>query len=71
MAIQEVINSINNSVKDKYEKIHKDINGNPISTAEVINILQSIKKDNEDDEGYSYLNEDEYMSLGDIEDMMR
>lgn len=70
MTIQEVINSLDNSVKDKSEKIHKDINGNPISTTEVINILQSIQKDNEDDEDYSYLNEDEYMSLGDIEDMM-
>lgn len=70
MAIQEVINSLNNSVKDKSEKTHKDINGNLISTTEVINSLQSIQKDNEDDEDYSYLNEDEYMSLGDIEDMM-
>lgn len=70
MATQEVINSLNNSVKDKFEKIHKDINGNLISTTEVINSLQSIQKDNEDDEDYSYLNEDEYMSLGDIEDMM-
>ena len=36
-----------------------------------MNILQSIQKDNkEDDEDYSYLNEDEYMSLGDIEDIV-
>ena len=70
MTIQEVINSLNNSVKYKSEKIRKDINGNLISTTEVINSLQSIQKDNEDDEDYSYLNDDEYMSLGDIEDMM-
>ena len=36
----------------------------------MIKILQSIQKDNEDDEDYSYLDEDEYMSLGEIEDMM-
>lgn len=70
MKIQKVINTINNSVKDKSEKIHKDINGNPISTTEVINILRSIQKDNDDDEDYSYLDDDEYMSLGEIEDMM-
>lgn len=36
-----------------------------------MNILQSIQKDNkEDDEDYSYLNEDEYMSLDDIEDIV-
>lgn len=70
MTVQELIDALN-KVKDKSEKIYKDINGNSISTTEMINILQSVQKDNEeDDEDYSYLNEDEYMSLGDIEDMM-
>lgn len=57
-------------VEHKVGEVFEDINGNPISTTEVINIFKSIQKDNGDDEDYSYLNEDEYMSLGDIEDMM-
>ena len=69
MRVQEVINNIS-KIKDKSEKIFKDINGNPISSSEMIKILRSIQKDNEDDEDYSYLDEDEYMSLGEIEDMM-
>ena len=36
----------------------------------MIKILRSIQKDNEDDEDYSYLDEDEYMSLDEIEDMV-
>lgn len=66
MRVQEVINNIS-KIKDKS---FKDINGNPISSSEMIKILRSIQKDNEDDEDYSYLDEDEYMSLGEIEDMM-
>ena len=66
MRVQEVINNIS-KIKNKSEKIHKDINGNLISSSEMINILRSIQKDNED---YLYLDEDEYMSLGEIEDMM-
>ena len=69
MRVQEVIDNIS-KIKAKSEKIHKDINGNPISSSEMIKILRSIQKDNEDDEDYSYLDEDEYMSLGEIEDMM-
>ena len=70
MIVQELIDTLN-KVKDKSKIIHKDINGNPISTTEAINILQSVQKDNEEDyEDYSYLNEDEYMSLGDIEDIV-
>ena len=69
MTVQELINALN-KVKDKSKIIHKDINGNPISTTEAINILQSVQKDNEDDEDYSYLDEDEYMSLDEIEDMV-
>lgn len=71
MTVQEVINNISN-VKDKSEKIHKDINGNPISTDEMIKILRGIQRDNgeDEDENYSYLDEDEYMSLGEIEDLM-
>ena len=69
MRVQEVINNIS-KIKAKSEKIHKDINGNPTSSSEMIKILRSIQKDNEDDEDYSYLDEDEYMSLGEIEDMM-
>ena len=69
MRVQEVINNIS-KIKDKSEKIHKDINGNPISSSEMIKILRSIQKDNEYDEDYSYRDEDEYMSLGEIEDMM-
>ena len=68
MRVQEVINNIS-KIKDKSEKIHKDINGNPISSSEMIKILRSIQKDNED-EDYSYLDEDEYMSLDEIEDMV-
>ena len=67
MRVQEVINN-NSKIKDKTEKIHKDINENPISSSEMIKILRSIQKDNEDDEDYSYLDEDEYMSLDEIED---
>lgn len=69
MRVQEVIDNIS-KIKDKSEKIHKDINGNPISSSEMIKILRSIQKDNEDDEDYSYLDEDEYMSLDEIEDMV-
>ena len=69
MRVQEVINDIS-KIKDKSEKIHEDINENPISSSEMIKILQSIQKDNEDDEDYSYLDEDEYMSLDEIEDMV-
>lgn len=71
MKVQEVINNISN-VKDKTEKICKDINGNPISTEEMIKILRSIQKDNgeDEDENYSYLDEVEYLSLGEIQDMM-
>ena len=69
MRVQEVINNIS-KIKDKSEKIFKDINGNPISSSEMIKILRSIQKDNEDDEDYSYLDEDEYMSLDEIEDMV-
>ena len=54
MRVQEVINNIS-KIKDKSEKIHKDINENPISSSEMIKILRSIQKDNEDDEDYSYL----------------
>ena len=58
MRVQEVIDSVNNSVKDKSEKIGKDINGNPISTAEMIKILRGIQKDNGEDfeDDYSYFN---------------
>ena len=69
MKVQEVINNISN-VKDKTEKIYKDINGNPISTEEMIKILRGIQRDNGEDEDESYLYEDEYMSLGEIQDMM-
>ena len=58
MRVQEVIDSVNNSVKDKSEKIGKDINGNPISAAEMIKILRGIQKDNGEDfeDNYSYFN---------------
>ena len=58
MRVQEVIDSVNNSVKDKSEKIGKDINGNPIRTAEMIKILRGIQKDNGEDfeDDYSYFN---------------
>lgn len=69
MTVQEVIDNISN-VNDKSEKVYKDINGNPISTEEMIKILRGIQMDNGEDENYSYLYEDEYMSLGEIEDLM-
>ena len=58
MRVQEVIDSVNNSVKDKSEKIGKDINGNPISTAEMIKILRGVQKDNGEDfeDDYPYFN---------------
>ena len=58
MRVQEVIDSVNNSVKDKSEKIGKDINGNPISTAEMIKILRRVQKDNGEDfeDDYPYFN---------------
>ena len=58
MRVQEVIDSVNNNVKDKSEKIGKDINGNPISTAEMIKILRGVQKDNGEDfeDDYSYFN---------------
>ena len=58
MRIQEVIDSVNNSVKDKSEKIGKDINGNPISTAEMIKILRGVQKYNGEDfeDDYPYFN---------------
>lgn len=58
MRVQEVIDSVNNSVKDKSEKIGKDINGNPISAAEMIKILRGVQKDNGEDfeDDYSYFN---------------
>ena len=39
---------------------------------EMIKILWSVQKDNgeDEDENYSYLDEVEYLSLGEIEDMM-
>ena len=45
-------------IKDKSEKIHKDINGNPISSSEMIKILRGIQKDNGEDfeDDYSYFN---------------
>ena len=58
MRVQEVIDSVNNSVKDKSEKIGKDINGNPISATEMIKILRGIQKDNGEDfeDDYPYFN---------------
>ena len=58
MRVQEVIDSVNNNVKDKSEKIGKDINGNPISATEMIKILRGIQKDNGEDfeDDYSYFN---------------
>ena len=58
MRVQEVIDSVNNSVKDKSEKIGKDIKGNPISATEMIKILRGIQKYNGEDfeDDYSYFN---------------
>ena len=58
MRVQEVIDSVNNSVKDKSEKIGKDINGNPISATEMIKILRGIQKNNGEDfeDDYPYFN---------------